>query len=220
MDVDMRRALVVGVVVVASMLGPTSALAQKTNNDYYAGRGTELMRNVEQYHLVPVEPEIRNRDFKHAKSDLDFVLRFFPNHPRGLLLLVELCTEPGGPKCDLDDAFDKAVAVNPRVPGTHVARGIYLARTKRYPEAIKNYEHALELDPDSINAHYNLGLAYIETKQYHLANEHAQRAYELGAPLPGLRDKLKRIGQWDPVATAGGEPHTAPPGELHEPSAK
>jgi tetratricopeptide (TPR) repeat protein len=94
-----------------------------------------------------------------------------------------------------------------------VAQGIYLARTKRYPEAIKSYEHALEIAPDSVNAHYNLGLAYIETKQYQLANEHAQRAYELGASLPGLRDKLKRIGQWNPVATA-------PADEPHAPTAK
>ena len=53
------------------------------------------------------------------------------------------------------------------------------------------------LAPNSSEAHYNIGLMYTEMEEYPLAREHAQKAYSLGFPLPGLRSKLQRAGQWD-----------------------
>ena len=130
------------------------------------------------------------------------MLRYFPNHPKGLLLLAQMCAEGVTQHCDLDVVFEKAIATNPNVAGTYVTQGVYLHRVKRYREAIASYQRALAIDPDSLNGHYNLGLAYLETKQYDLANQEAQRAYALGAPFPGLRDRLKKSGQWKPVAAA------------------
>ena len=69
-------------------------------------------------------------------------------------------------------------------------------------EAVEKFEHALDLNPDDINAHYNLGLAFFDLKEYDKANEQAQTSYALGAPLPGLRDKLMRAGAWKPVAAS------------------
>jgi tetratricopeptide (TPR) repeat protein len=128
------------------------------------------------------------------------MLNAFPNHPQALLLMIQLCAQWKTPVCadDLAGRFDRAVAVNPRAPGTFIVYGIYQQRKGAYGEAIKSYKRALELDPDSVNAHYNLGLAYFDAKQYDLANVHAQQAYRLGAPLPGLRDKLKKAGRWNP----------------------
>ena len=77
--------------------------------------------------------------------------------------------------------FENAIAVNPDVAATYVLQGIYLYRAKRLPAAVTSLEKAVKLDPDSLNAHYNLGLVYFETKQFELANAHAQRAYQLGA---------------------------------------
>jgi len=36
----------------------------------------------------------------------------------------------------------------------------------------------------------------VELKEYDLALKHALRAYELGYPLMGLKNKLKRLGVW------------------------
>jgi hypothetical protein len=47
-----------------------------------------------------------------------------------------------------------------------------------------------------MNAHYNLGLEYLDQRRLDLANIHAQAAYALGYPLPGLKEKLVRAGQW------------------------
>ena len=52
------------------------------------------------------------------------------------------------------------------------------------------------------NAQYNLALALIKLHRYELANEHAQRAYALGHPLPGLRAQLIAVGAWNPNALA------------------
>jgi tetratricopeptide (TPR) repeat protein len=188
-----------GVGIVAPLVAGLAG-AQAIDNDYYTTTDTTLLRTVERYHVVPAEEKIRTKFYSAARSDIDFVLRYFPNHPTGLLLMAQLCTDHAMPHCELDSVFEKAIALNPNVAGTYVTQGVYLHRVKRYREAIASYQRALAIDPDSINGHYNLALAYLETKQYDLANEEAQRAYALGAPLPGLRDRLKQSGRWKPVA--------------------
>jgi Tfp pilus assembly protein PilF len=194
------RLLALWTVGIFTSLGAGLVLAQATDNDYYTTADTTLLRTVERYHVLPAEEKIRTKFYSAARSDIDFVLRYFPNHPKGLLLMAQLCTDHAMPHCELDSVFEKAIALNPNVAGTYVTQGVYLHRVKRYREAIASYQRALAIDPDSINGHYNLALAYLETKQYDLANEEAQRAYALGAPLPGLRDRLKQSGRWKPVA--------------------
>jgi len=174
--------------------------AQATDNDYYTTTDATLLRTVEHYHVVPAEEKIRTKFYSAARGDVDFVLRYFPNHPKGLLLMAQMCADGVTQHCDMDVVFDKAIAINPNVAGTYVTQGVYLHRIKRYREAIASYQRALAIDPNSLNGHYNLGLAYLETKQYDLANQEAQRAYALGAPFPGLRDRLKQSGQWKPAA--------------------
>lgn len=46
----------------------------------------------------------------------------------------------------------------------------------------------------SAEIHYFLGMAYLKEKDFDRAIEHAMRAYELGYPLPGLRNKLAAAG--------------------------
>ncbi len=187
-------------------LNSAPAFAQPTNNDYYKGAGTELLRNVEKYHLGQAADKLRLRQFESASGDIEFILRFFPNHPQGLILMTQLCEQwKFSAQCNfamMSDVFENAIAVNPDVAATCVLQGIYLYRSKRLPAAIASLDKAVKLDPNSLNAHYNLGLAYFDTKQFELANLHAQRAYELGAPVSGLRDKLTRAGKWKPINTS------------------
>jgi len=182
-------------------LSSAPTFAQPTNNDYYKGAGTELLFNVEKYHLGLAADKLRSRSYESGFGDIGFILTYFPNHPRALMLLIELCEQWKSPRCDFQVAFENAIAVNPDAAATYVLQGIYLYRAKRLPAAIASLEKAVQLDPDSLNAHYNLGLVYFETKQFELANAHAQRAYQLGASVPGLRDKLKRAGRWKPIDT-------------------
>ncbi len=196
----LRALRVAGLVAAALVAGASPALAQQGDNDYYTSQSMPLLRTVEQYHLIPGEEKLRNRNYESAYGDFSFILRYFPNHPRALLAMVHLCSEWRSQHCLLDTVFEKAIAVRPNEPGTFVVSGIYLHRIKRYKEAIAAFERALALDPESMNAHYNVALTYVETRQYALANEHAQRAYALGATLPGLRKRLEKAGQWNPSA--------------------
>jgi len=50
------------------------------------------------------------------------------------------------------------------------------------------------LEDKSAVIHYLLGLVLMDLKDFAAAQEHARRAYELGYPLPGLRDRLARAG--------------------------
>jgi tetratricopeptide (TPR) repeat protein len=116
--------------------------------------------------------------------------------------MAENCERWKSPRCNADEFFQRAIARGPDIAGTYVVYGIYLLRVGRPNDGIENLKRAIEIDPDSMNAHYNIALAYLDAKQYQLANEHAQKAYALGAQLPGLRDRLKRAGHWQPAAPA------------------
>ncbi len=49
----------------------------------------------------------------------------------------------------------------------------------RHPEAIEDYKAALRLDPNNVNAHYNLHLAYKQTNQLQLALREVETAAHL-----------------------------------------
>lgn len=195
--------------------GPQCAsLVPETAADYYASRGCGLLKGVEQFHLGPAQRHIRERHWTQAMNDLVFIVNQFPNHPHALLLMAQVCEawpvtdRERGARCNLDRTFERAVDINPKAAGTLIVRGTYEYRAKRYDKAIASYTRAVELDPQSINANYNLGLAYLETKQFEQANASAQRAYALGAPLPGLRKRLEEAGRWkpDPASPAPAAP--------------
>lgn len=200
-----KPAWVAGVTLTAALvLAQPFASAQEGNRDYYAPRTTgndrALFKNVEQYHLQPGIDEMRKGRNGAALAHYEFILRYYPNHPRVLMLMSEMCSKWKVPACNAEKWFQMGIARNPRIAMTHLAYGVHLQRTNRLAEAIESYKNALAIDPSSMNAHYNLALAYFAQKQYALANQHAQASYELGAALPGLRDKLTSVGQWQPVS--------------------
>jgi tetratricopeptide (TPR) repeat protein len=58
-------------------------------------------------------------------------------------------------------------------------KGLELARAGRFPDAILQFQEALQLDPDLDRAHYNLGLVYLRGGRPALALEALSRACEL-----------------------------------------
>lgn len=195
------------ILTVILQLGSVLALAQKSGLeegglDYYAPRTgrneIDLFNNVQGHHLNPGREKLAKGQYYYALQDVEFILRYYPNHPQALNLLSELCLKWKSPACHADQWFQKALERNPDAAPTYVVYGIYLQRKKQLDEAVKAYQRAIELDPGSVNAHYNLALAYIDLKQYDLANQHAQKSYELGVSLPGLRSRLEKLGKWDP----------------------
>jgi tetratricopeptide (TPR) repeat protein len=183
------------------MLFASTATAQSQGNDYYAAKSdpqlSGLLHRVELYHLQQGLNQIKSRQYDSARADFDFILRYFPNHPRALILMSDLCQIIKDRRCNAEAYFDKGLQINPNNSGIHLIKGVYLQRFGKLDEAIESYKQALAISPDSANAHYNLGLAYFAQKQYAAANEHAQRAYALNPTLPAaLRSKLIAGNTW------------------------
>lgn len=139
----------------------------------------------------------------NVHNDIDYTLRAFPNHHRALLAMSNYHLQ-GFHKSrrpmrySAECYFDKALQFNASDATVHAIYGYYLSKLGKPQEATERYEHALELAPDSAEIHYNLGLLYADQEDYLRARTHAERAYKLGFPLPGLRDKLKKAGEWQP----------------------
>lgn len=208
----MPRALLTNFPFWSLLLIAFSAMAQEGNRDYYAARTPEqanLLAAVEKYHLQPGYDKLAKKHYQAAFGDARFILNYFPNHPRALVLLSDICGRWQSPECNPDRWIENAVSRNPSVAATHVIYGIYLHRAKRFEAAVTAYKQALDIDPMSVSAHYNLGLSYVELKQFELANQHAQKSYALGAPFPGLREKLKQVGFWKPSAIDDAAPKGA-----------
>ncbi len=164
-----------------------------------AGGKQSALHVVEAFHFV--NPTL---------GDLDYTLRAFPNHPGALYGLIRIHQQNGGKLGELTEAekrgvawprtiecyFDRAFRFRPQDPVVHMLQAIFLHTNRQYPQALAGYKRARELGLDSSELHYNLGLLYLDMKDYALAKQEAQAAYKKGYPLPGLRNKLSAAGQW------------------------
>jgi tetratricopeptide (TPR) repeat protein len=92
--------------------------------------------------------------------------------------------------------FERAERFQPDDVTVKSLSALYLARHGKKQEAITKLDEAVALGVESPTTGYNIGLAYFDAGQYDKALASAQQAYAAGFPLPGLRDKLKRIGKW------------------------
>ena len=166
----------------------------------------EMLPRVEQYHFdVGVQnlKGLSNMADSDARlgGDIGYTLRAFPNHHRALYTMMRYYAElvpNGADRMRYDPLcwFDRAKRFAPHDAIVVMLEGIYYSKINRLEEAKKAYESALAMAPGSAEINYNAGLLYIDLKQYDRAVEVAQKAYELGHPLPGLRNRLKRVGHW------------------------
>lgn len=208
------------ILIVACLYYPAALQARESWNaphDYYTaalqGWG-ELLKNVEKYHLPQGIEKMNQKRYGPAWADFDFMLRYFPNHPKALLLISDLALRMKRPE-EAEKLLTRAITMFPNQAPSHIIYGIFLQKTGRLDDAISQYERALAINPNDSESHYNLGLALLKKGQHQAALEHAQKAYELGYPLPGLRNKLIAAGIWPSTGQrrkdqAGTRPSPAP----------
>lgn len=182
---------------------------------------------VEKHHFGPSQEGLTKR--VGLGSNIDYTLRAFPNHHRALMSMMKLGarekrTKPSGAEYSVECYMVRAEAFRPDDAMVKVIYGLYLMQAGRPQDAIAKLEAAGGLDRQNANVDYNLGLAYFDLRQYDKALASAHKAYAAGFPLSGLRDKLKRAGQWreapspPPRAPAAAEERaeggaSQPPGE-------
>jgi hypothetical protein len=162
---------------------------------------TPEQRNlVETYHFTPAVEALRSGSTGAIGTDLDYTLRAFPNHPRALMAMVRLGhhekgVKPKGTNFTVDCYLERAIEFRPDDVNVRQVRGIYLSMKGNHALAISDFEAVVAEQPANANAHYNLGLAYFETKDYKRARAEAKIASELNFPLNGLTRKLQSVGK-------------------------
>lgn len=159
---------------------------------------------VENVHFNPQErmlntPEARTNVY--LWGEFDYTLRAFPNNPRALAAIDRLSEilhtdKPPKARYSAHCYFRRAVKFAPDDAAVRLMYGFYLLRRNKLDDALSQLLEAETMAPDDRNVLYNLGLAYFKTKNYDKAREYAGRAYQLGFPLPGLRNMLERAGKW------------------------
>jgi len=162
---------------------------------------------VESFHLTPnVVNLVSTQSAGTIGGDLDYTLRAFPNHHRALMAMAKLgekekAAKPRGATYGVQCYFQRALRFRDDDATVKMIYASYLAKNGNRAEALRQLDEAAGLESDNANIAYNTGLIYFDLREYEKSLLYAHRAYGLGFPLPGLRDKLKRAGKWkEPAA--------------------
>lgn len=156
---------------------------------------------VERAHFTPAVEQLKSGKSSYLGADLSYTLSVYPNHSRALMAIAKLAMrektdKPAYSTYSVRCWFDRAIRFRPEDPNVRMIYGMYLINNKKYKEALEHLEIAANEDKDNANLNYNIGLAYFELKQYEEALVFAHRAQALGFSLPGLKNKLARLGKW------------------------
>lgn len=167
--------------------------------DYWTDK--DKLGIVEVAHFTPEVENLRAGRSSTIGGDIDYTLRAFPNHPRALLSMVRLgerrkSERPPGARYTVACYLERAVRFRPNDGMARMIYGTYLAKQKKYDEALVHLKVAEEGAQDNANLHYNMGLLYFDMEKYEESLRHAHAAYRLGFGLPGLRAKLEKAGKW------------------------
>ncbi len=139
---------------------------------------------------------------QNLPGDIDYTLRAFPNHHRALHAMSRYyLTKERNNRAPLrysaDCYFQRAMALQPADGVVRMLYGLHLYKVGNTDAAEQRFKEALDRSPNDPEVHYNLGLVLAKSKRWDEAKVHAEKAYALGHPMPGLRNKLKRAGHWD-----------------------
>lgn len=161
-----------------------------------------MLPKVEMAHFTPNVENLRHGNSGTLGGELNYTLMMFPNHHRALaafgkLSLKEKKLKPVGSKYSVGCFFDRAIRFKPNDAMVRMVYGNYLQNAGKPDKAIEQLKIAVDLQPEDPAINYNIGLLYMQKKDYEQAKTHARKAYELGFPLPGLKNQLIKAGKWD-----------------------
>lgn len=157
---------------------------------------------VENRHFTPKVEQLKGGETtKYAIGDIKYTLVIFPNHHRALYSAVRFSlgeADGGQQRTYPAECFlQRAMHFSPEDPVPYILYALYLHRSDRLDQALAMYRSAEEMAPQDGNLLYNFGLLLFDTGDYEQSREYAQRAYDSGVTLPGLKRKLKSVGHWE-----------------------
>jgi tetratricopeptide (TPR) repeat protein len=190
----------------ANVMGAAGDCGELTNGfgpfDYRSPTDRQNLGVVEKHHFTAQVESLARGATGTVAGDLDYTLRAFPNHVRALAAISKLSIRdktprPLGASYNVECYFDRALRFRPKDGLVYMVYGDHVAKTGQTDKAIELLRHAAELEPFNATAIYNLGLMYFNKKDYDQSLLYAQKAYALGFPLPGLKNKLVATGKWN-----------------------
>lgn len=169
--------------------------------DYTDPADRQGLAVVESFHFTPSVERLVKGNTGQLGADISYTLEHFPNHHRALAAMSRLSLrdknrKPNGARYTIECYFDRALRYRPDDARVHALFGSYLLALGQNDGALEQLEHAARLEPDNPTAHYNLGLLYLKKRDYEQARSSARKAYSMGFPLPGLKNKLAAAGEW------------------------
>lgn len=175
---------------------------QDPGGDYTNADDRRGLAIVEKFHFTPNVEHLVQGESALLGGDIDYTLRHFPNHHRALAAMAKLglrdkTGKPNGATYSIVCYFDRAIRVKPDDAKVRMIYGAYLMALNQPELALEQLRESSRLSPDNPTVNYNLGLMYLKRKDYAQARLHAKKAYDLGFPLQGLKNKLSAAGQWD-----------------------
>jgi len=156
---------------------------------------------VEKVHLTPDVLNLVRGATGEIGGDLNYTLHTFPNHHLALMAMVRLGEKqkksiPRGARYSVECYLYRAAKFRQDDSVVKIIYASYLVKNGRFNEAKKYLDEVEELGEENSNVYYNMGLIFLDIKDYDKALLYAHRAYKLGFPLPGLRNRLERAGKW------------------------
>jgi hypothetical protein len=172
--------------------GPFDYRTASADNKYLV-EGVHFTSDIENFR--------KNGKASFVANDIDYTLRVFPNHPRALMALSKLSLQlksmrPPGTQWTVDCYFQRAIRYRADDSAVRLVYGIHLTRWGKKDAARQQLDMAEKAPVEDGNFHYNLGLAFLDVGEADRALKHAKRAYALGYQLPGLRNRLEKLGKW------------------------
>ncbi len=189
------------------------AIGRVPPSDYR--KATQRQRElVEKYHFNEHYMAYRNGKSKFQKqvdrvietpsAGFNYTLWAFPNHPQALAAMEDLgyrgkTENPQGSELKVHCYFQRAIRVAPDDIIVRALYGYYHARRNQPQEARKQFSLAdANSGKSDRNVQSYLAWGYIQIGDLDAAVVHASRAYELGYQLPGLKDRLAKLGRTFP----------------------
>lgn len=166
----------------------------------------EAFETVEHAHFTPeVENGVRGNTTVIG-GDMAYTLHAIPNHHRALAAMARYALRTKSvhlpsAKYPVECYFNRAIRMAPDDGAVRAEYGNYLSGLGQTEKAFGMYREAAEIEPQNATINYNLGLAYLKKKDYDQAAVYAHKAYALGFPLPGLKNKLTEVGKWQEPTT-------------------
>lgn len=172
-----------------------------TGGDYRNPGHRQKLAAVEGAHFTPQVERLERGQSGYLGGDISYTLDHFANHHRALtslarLALREKSSRPKGAWRSIECYFDRAIRFQPDDAEVRAIFGGYLLALGQDDAALAQLEEAARLEPRNAMNQYNLGLLYVRKGNFDKAMEAAKLAYELGVPLPGLKNKLTAAGKW------------------------